>query len=213
MSGRAHFRPGDAIAHRSVDRDERIVLTVFPQIVVLDDAGLIATYMPSGVVGKHRSGERGAGPRGRHLVRWDGGHADRPWTGTNVLMLHRPGDPYSVWSAWRVGTWEQAWWYVNLEDPWRRTSIGFDTRDRELDLWSEPAVADWHWKDEDEFAWAIEQGRFTAAEAAAIREDGERAVESIRRAEPPFDRDWSGWRPDPAWPTPALPETWNAFEP
>ena len=210
---RALFSPGDAVAHRSVDRAARIVMTVLPQVVVVDGPDLIATYMPAGAIGKRRSGRRGGGPRGRHLVHWDGGYEDRPWTGTNVVMLHRPGDAFSVWSAWHAQTWEPAWWYVNLEDPWRRTPIGFDSRDRELDLWSEPGVAGWHWKDEDELAFAVEQGRFTMAEANAIREDGEHALESIRRAEPPFDRDWSGWRPDPHWQVPVLPESWSRFEP
>jgi hypothetical protein len=27
--------------------------------------------------------------------------------------------------------------------------------------------------------------------------------------EHPFDRDWSGWRPDPTWPLPELPPGWN----
>lgn len=187
-------------------------MTVFPQIVVIDEPELIATYMPAGVVGKRRTGPRGGGPQGRHLVRWDRGYEDRPWTGTNVLMLHRPGDPYSVWSAWDVGDWRQVWWYVNLEDPWRRTTIGFDSRDRELDLWAEPDRVVWHWKDEDELAWAIGQGRFTSAEAASIRADGEQALDLIRRAQPPFDRDWSAWRPDRTWTVPVLPADWNVYD-
>jgi hypothetical protein len=34
-------------------------------------------------------------------------------------------------------------------------------------------------------------------------------VEHILLREPPFDEDWSSWRPDPAWPAPELPTGWD----
>jgi hypothetical protein len=42
-----------------------------------------------------------------------------------------------------------------------------------------------------------------------MRADGERAVRRILDREPPFDRDWTTWRPDPSWPVPILPEGWD----
>lgn len=60
---------------RSVWRAERVVGTVWPGTVVTDEEGLIALYRPSGTAGRQRSGEFG-GPRGRMLVRWDGGYRD-----------------------------------------------------------------------------------------------------------------------------------------
>ncbi|MDE3193236.1 MAG: hypothetical protein KGN00_06060 [Chloroflexota bacterium] len=70
--------------------------------------------------------------------------------------------------------------------------------------------SEWHWKDEDELAWAVEQGRCDRDRAIEIRRDGERARELIARREPPFDEEWERWRPDPAWGIAQLPERWKA---
>lgn len=205
------FAPGAPIAHRSVDLSSGTVMTVLGQIVVRDDPQVIATYMPLGSATKRRSGDRGAGPRGRQMLRWDGGYVDRPWERTSVLMIHRPGDGFSLWYAWDPADWRLAWLYVNLEEPWRHTRIGFDSRDLWLDLWARPGCAEWHWKDEDELAWAVDAGQCSAARAAAIRAEGERAVALITRREPPFDDEWRSWRPDPRWAPPDVPPDWNSF--
>lgn len=204
------FTPGEHIAHRSVDREASVIMTVMPQVVACDDHELIAAYLPAGAVGKRRSGDRGGGPRGRQLLRWDGRHQDSMWTHTNILMLHRPGDSFSLWSAWDAIDGRHAWWYINLEEPWRRTSIGFDSRDLWLDLWRRSDDPEWHWKDEDELQWAVEAGRCTAQRAAAIRDEGERAIDAITSARAPFDRDWAAWRPDPHWAIPVLPSEWSS---
>jgi len=99
-------------------------------------------------------------------------------------------------------------WYVNLEEPLRRTELGFDTLDHELDVIVE-LDGSWRWKDEDDLAESIRRGVIPAEEEPRLRADGERAVRRIVDREPPFDRDWSAWRPDPAWPLPVLPEGWD----
>jgi Protein of unknown function (DUF402) len=99
-------------------------------------------------------------------------------------------------------------WYVNLEEPLRRTGLGFDTLDHELDLVIE-LDGSWRWKDEDDLAEAIRRGVIPAEEEPRMRADGERAVRRILDREPPFDRDWTAWRPDPAWPIPVLPDGWD----
>ena len=155
----------------------------------------------------------GPGVKPYMLIHWDGGYQDLLWARVDLLILYRPGDMYSVWRAWREGTRDLAWRYINLEEPWRRTPIGFDSKDLYLDLWSDPESAEWHWKDDDEAMWSVEQGRLPATQLSDARAEGERAMDRIRRREPPHDRDWDSWRPDPAWPTPVLPETWRRFEP
>lgn len=138
---------------------------------------------------------------------------DRPWRlevrarGPNaVLSFAWPDAPYAV-LRWRETGATQSW-YVNLQDPLRRTAMGFDTTDHALDAVVAVDGA-WRWKDEDELAHAVANGLFTPADAERFRADGERAVDRIRRGEPPFDRDWTSWHPDPAWPTPGLPEGWD----
>ena len=187
-------------------------MTVLPQIVVRDDPRAIVTYLPAGSVTKRRAGQRGGGPRGRGMLRWDGGYEDKAWTGTNVLMIHRPGEWFSVWNAWDAASGALAWRYINLEEPWRRIRLGFDSRDADLDLWAKPGSNEWNWKDEDELAWAVEMGRWSQAQADHVRRQGERAVDAVRRLEPPFDEDWSSWCADPAWTVATMPSGWERYE-
>lgn len=204
------FAPGDDVVWRSVDREERTVQTVWPWTVVQHRENEVVLYLPAGTVGKQRTGERG-GPHNRMLLKWDGGHAEITWKATNVVRFHRFGDTYSLWLAFDAPTWDLAWRYINLEDPWLRTAIGFDSRDLYLDLIAGPNGDDWEWKDEDELAWVVEQGRIDPARAAQIRADGERAVEEIRERGS-LDR-WRIWRPDPSWHTPTIPERWREYQP
>jgi hypothetical protein len=207
MNG-AHFERGRPIAVRSVDRTRSFVGTVWPRTVVRDDAELVALFTPEGSVGKSPTGERG-GPRGRILLHRDGGHADAMWKG-NVLLVYRPGDAFSYWVAWTAPTWEPRWRYVNIEEPWRRTPIGFDTRDLELDLWSPPYEREWRWKDEDEIEWLVASGALDPEKAREIRAIGEDAIARSARVESPFDQDWLAFRPDAAWPIPTLPQGWDS---
>jgi hypothetical protein len=76
-----------------------------------------------------------------------------------------------------------------------------------------PDLRSWRWKDEDELAWAQEVGRVTAAEAQAIRAEGDRVLERVRRRAAPFSDGWERWAPDPAWTVPELPAAWDALTP
>lgn len=131
----------------------------------------------------------------------------RPRGDWPILSFAWPATPYSV-LLWTMEE-DRRVWYVNLQDPLARTSIGFDTVDHALDVVVELDRSSWRWKDEDELAEAVEDGLFTPAEAADFRAWGERAVERILSSEPPFDRNWDGWRPDPGWGVPELPDGWD----
>jgi predicted RNA-binding protein associated with RNAse of E/G family len=111
-----------------------------------------------------------------------------------LLFLGPDGSPHS--------------WYVNLEEPLRRTGLGFDTLDHELDV-IVGLDGSWRWKDKDDLAEAIRRGVIPAQDEPRMRADGERAVRRILDREPPFDRDWTTWRPDPSWPIPVLPQGWD----
>jgi len=86
----------------------------------------------------------------------------------------------------------------------RRVPAGFDTADHVLDLQVAPDMT-WSWKDEHEMAEAIRIGRFSQAEARAIRSAGERVIPVIEARQWPFDGSLVGWRPDPADPQDATP--------
>jgi hypothetical protein len=99
---------------------------------------------------------------------------------------------------------------VNVEAPLRPTELGFDTEERILDVLVAPDGSGWEWKDQDELEQAVRRGLFTPTQAAEFRVEAERGLHRILDREPPFDRDWTTWRPDPDWPVPDLPTGWDA---
>ncbi len=118
------------------------------------------------------------------------------------LALFRPGARHSVWLFWNED-WSFAHWYINFEEPLRRTPLGFDFRDEKLDLVIDPTRAV-HRKDEEELDEAAGRG---LVDRAAVLAEAERVL-----ADPPWPTGWEGWRPDPAWPVPALPPGWDRVD-
>jgi hypothetical protein len=180
------FAPGDAILMRSVWRDE--VWLAYSVRVVVDEPELLATWLAPGTPYK-RPAVRGELPFHQQLV-------DRPWKAPGVLQLTRPADAHSIW-VFDHG------WYVNLQEPLRRTALGFDTCDQLLDL-VRSRDGSWRWKDVQEFENAVERGFLSQDEAAAISAEGERV-----RAADPFPTGWESWQPDPAWTPAPLPAGWD----
>jgi len=180
--------------------------------VVRDEDDLIAMYLRPGTVFKASVGNTRPSEE-RSAVGFDGRHYDMVWRAMDALILHRPGDAHSVWRYQRAEDQRLTMWYVNLEEPWKRTARGFDSRDHGLDVIVAPDLASWSWKDEDEMEREIAAGRLQPAEVTRYRAEGERAALRITRREPPFDEDWTAWRPDPAWPVPVLLPGWDRIEP
>jgi uncharacterized protein len=77
-----------------------------------------------------------------------------------------------------------------------------------LDVIVEPDRS-WRWKDEDEFAALVAAGLIGAAEAARVRDEALRVTRGVEANAPPFNERWHDWRPDPTWPSPALPAGWD----
>jgi hypothetical protein len=196
------FRRGEGIVLREVWQGR--VFEARPTIVVEDGSEQTMLLLPGGV----RCGIP-VGADGRELRL-----PDRPWhlevrpRGEQpILSFAWPETPYSV-LLWTTG--DRRVWYVNLQDPLARTPLGFDTTDHALDVVVELDRSSWRWKDEEELTEAVRDGLFTPEEAADFRAWGERAVDRVLSRQPPFDRDWDDWRPDPGWPLPELRPGWNA---
>jgi predicted RNA-binding protein associated with RNAse of E/G family len=115
------------------------------------------------------------------------------------ICVARPGRAHSVYVFWGDGG-EVEHWYVNFEQPLRRTPVGFDTFDEKLDLIVRPDGS-YRWKDEDELEQAAAAGLLDPDE---VRAEAQRVLE-----EWPFPTGWEEWRPDPAWPLPQLPQGWD----
>jgi len=112
---------------------------------------------------------------------------------------------------WETESWRFAGWYINMQSPFIRTRIGFDAADNILDVWVEPDGTS-SLKDDDELDEAVRAGAFNAGAAGTIRREATRAVAAIRGREP-FTGGWTQWRPDGAWPVPALKPDWKSDPP
>jgi uncharacterized protein len=129
-------------------------------------------------------------------------YVEHTWRDFHRLRITQWKRAHSLSLLWDAG-WNFRSWYVDLQEPLRRTQLGFDTRDQALDVVVEPDGS-WQWKDEDHLAELTRLGAFTSAEAAAIHAEGERVID-----ERPWPTGWEDWRPDPTWPLPQLPEDWD----
>jgi hypothetical protein len=76
----------------------------------------------------------------------------------------------------------------------------------------DPDRRSWSWKDEDEVEQAVDLGLLTRDDVIGLRDAADRGRCRVMDREPPFDRDWDTWRPDPGWPVPELPEGWDLLE-
>jgi hypothetical protein len=193
---------GDAAVIREV-WDGR-VFEARPCIVVEDRVDQTTLFVPRGASGAVPVDEGGARlhvPSG--VWRW----SRRPTTSA-VLSFAWPEVPYAVLLIWSPND-KRPRWYVNLQAPLARTTLGFDTTDHVLDVLITSDRSGWRWKDEEELAEVVSLGLFSPEEAAGFRTWSERAVEHVLLRRPPFDVEWDGWLPDPAWPTPELPAGWD----
>ena len=193
----AHWQEGDVVLRREVLNDGRCWLEV-PVVVVRDDPDLLATYIASGAPFLYPPGPW---PTADGLHPWTGKDS---WHGNGVLMLQRPGEAHAIWVFWQ-GSARTFWgWYVNLQEPFRRTALGYDTQDLELDIWI-PADGQWEWKDKDVLERRVEEGRYTRAQVEATLADGERIAADLDAGRRWWDPAWATWEPDRSWPTPSFP--------
>jgi hypothetical protein len=177
---------GEPIVRREVRNDGRPWLEV-PVVVVRDEPELLATYIPSGAPFTF--------PPYPEPHPWASRTA---WQGNGLLMLQRPGEAYAVFVFWHGAEREFVSWYLNLQEPFRRTSRGFDTQDHELDLLLH-ADGTVEWKDEELLERRVEEGRFTQPQAEAIRAEGARIEAELAARGHWWDAWWALWEPDPAW--------------
>jgi len=189
---------------------ENKVWWAYPVRVVQDTPDLTALYMPAGVLGRntdHRPTpqELLAAPEKIDIV-------DHRWSRTDVLFLIKPEDSFSVYLMWETGTRNLDCWYINLQEPLRRTRIGFDTMDLMLDLVVSPSMSAWRWKDADEFAEAERIGLYSSVQARAIRAEGERAIRLLTTQRRSLYEHWANWHADPEWEIPRLSSLWDRVD-
>jgi Protein of unknown function (DUF402) len=198
----SRWKAGDAVTVREVWRGK--IWTVRALTTVRDEPGLIALYQPAGAPWKRPYASDGR-PIRLPLEAWALRDDELP---EDALRLIVPGEAHSTLLIWR-GRWKLICWYINLEEPFRRTTIGFDYMDQTLDIVVEPDKSSWRWKDDEEFEDAQAKGIYSQEQARTIRAEGERALARLLARKPPFDERWEDWRPDPSWVRPQITDGWE----
>ena len=194
------WRYGEVIVHREIWRGTPWLAS--PIVVVKDTAALLVTYLPEETpFAFPPSADARPHP-------WAGKKA---WDGHGVLALRRPGEAYSVWHFWDGPARRFTGWYVNIEEPFRRTAVGIDTQDLELDVWI-PVDGEWRFKDDERLEQRVEEGRYTQEQVDATRAVGEAIGAMLDKGEPWWGDRWTGFEPDPAWRAPSFPPGWEDAE-
>ncbi len=198
------------VALRYVTTDGRIEMC-WPCRVVEDSEHLLALFIAAGSPYKagpklsargKRASNRGCLPLDEYVWRND------------TLRLMLPGRMHSVSLSWteNPGLRRLSKYFVNMEEPFRRTEPGFDTQDHTLDIEVQPDLT-WKWRDEDELEHHVEEGFYTPELAESARREGRAAIEAILRREHVCTRGWENWTPDGAWKIPSFVTGWDLTPP
>ena len=127
------------------------------------------------------------------------------WWPPGLLLLLPARKPYSV-RVRRNRDLSFRDWYINLEQPVRRSGKFFDTCDLQLDVIVAPDRKSFHWKDEDELELAVSEGFQTREAADALRASADVALTDALSGSFPFEDRWAAWQPDLSVDLPSLPE-------
>jgi len=201
---------GRVVALRYLTTDGRIEMC-WPCRVVQDDGHVLALFIAAG------SGYK-AGPKRTALQKLSMPRAALPpdeyvWR-RDTLRLMFPGRRHSVWLSWVNEGSRRAFYgyFVNMEEPFRRTPVGFDTQDHTLDIEVTPEH-DWKWRDTAELDEHVKHGFYTAPLAGEVWDEGRRTIDEIVRGSHPCLDGWRDWLPDAAWQVPQVPAEWSSVPP
>lgn len=132
---------------------------------------------------------------------------DDAWKRNRVLRLTPLGAAYSVDHYWRDEGGEFLGYQINFQEPLRRTPLGFDTFDQELDIVVTPDGS-WRWKDVDSFERGVRKGVISEDDGKAVRELACAVALRISDLTP---TGWETWKPNPEWLLPELLDGWDAL--
>lgn len=201
------LEPGDLVTERIYFG--AALCQVIPARVVRSTDTELIVWVAGGTPVLRRKDPAGRALRDVPRAEWPTGLVPDTWTGTGVVRRYVLAADHAVWWFFDGAPGRFAGWYVNLERHalWSGAGpAGIDVVDQELDGWVTPEH-EWHWKDEESFAAKTgDPAFFTAAEAAAVRAEGERVRPAAERGDPPFDGRFCDFLPDPSWPLPERPD-------
>jgi hypothetical protein len=205
-----HRGHGDVVALRYITTDGRIEMC-WPCRVVEDCDRLLALFIAAG--SPYKAGPKTTAAEKRRQARRLLPPDEHVWR-TDTLRLMFPGRSHSVSMFWgaQAGARRLLKYFVNLEEPFRRTAVGFDTQDHTLDIEVTPDLT-WRWRDEQELANHVTEGFYTAELARAARSEGEAVIQAIKARQHECVRSWPEWSPPPQWRVPPFVDGWETTPP
>lgn len=195
--------PGDVVALRYITTDARIEMC-WTCRVVEDRQDVLALFIAAG--SPYKAGPKRSARAKRAAPRPDLPPDEYVWR-ADTLRLMLPGRRHSVLLFFEAGQPRLLKYFVNMEEPFRRTAVGFDTQDHTLDIEVTPEL-EWRWRDEQELDNHVTEGYYTPALAAAARDEGQRAIDAILRGEHAC-LGFRDWRPAPHWAIPEFAGGWD----
>ncbi len=133
------------------------------------------------------------------------------WHTNRFLILLEPEKYFSTIYIWEAAKDKFVGYYINFQLPYRRSRLGFDTLDLDLDIVIEPDFQ-WSWKDMDEYQQGIEAGGIHADWVNEVERAKQEVFTRLEKRGHPFNSDWLNWRPNPNWAAPNLPENWDVID-
>ncbi|OGN89244.1 MAG: hypothetical protein A2Y88_10345 [Chloroflexi bacterium RBG_13_48_10] len=203
MENQVHWSPGDIIVMRGILKGK--LWWACPAYVVQDTEELIALYWPAGTPTRSPIKRPTVQDEIENHIELE----ERKWTDNDVLSLSLKGAAWAIELMWKAGTRQFNCWYVHLQEPRRRTKIGFDTMDQMLDIVISPDRKQWRWKDEDEFNEAGTTGLYSPGKIRSIRLEGERVIAMLNANAAPFCDGWENWQAPLEWTIPTFPAGWE----
>lgn len=199
------WRPGDVAALRYLTTDGRIEMG-WPCRVVENTPSLLALFIAAG--SKYKAAPKRTAVEKLSMPRFALPPDEHTWR-RDTLRLMFPGRHHSVWLFWSNDTHEFTGYYVNMEEPFRHTAVGFDTQDHTLDINVAPDLT-WKWRDTESLEEHVRHGFYTQYLADEVWNEGRRAIDEILRGDHPCLKGWHKWQPDPGWPVPEIPAEWSS---
>lgn len=181
------------------DTASEIILAIWPDAECVAPSGYIHAKH-GGHRGWDRWGETLSGSLGMERYLW---HTNR------FLILLQPGKFYSLSYIWNAVSGEFSCYCVNFQLPFRRTRLGLDTLDLDLDIVIEPSYR-WLWKDVEEYQLGIRSGAIRAEWVAAVERARAEVAGRLSDRLYSLDGSWLSWKPDVLWSPPQLPSDWEA---
>ncbi len=196
------FRAGEVVTYRELWGDR--VMTAMPLRVVADSGNSTVLYLAAETT--FRAARAPGGGPVRDVSDW--ASVQTTWTGGSLLRLLQEGLWYCVDVEFDAER-RFAGYYVNFQEPVRRTARGFDTVDLVLDVEVAPDGAA-RIKDADDLDAAVADGHVPTEVASRVQAQAASVRRAIADCGAPLGADrWVGWRAPAEWEVPTLNDGWQ----